>query len=442
MDYKYKYIKYKTKYLELKNNNINSQIGGDNINNSDKIIDFDKIVNLIRKSKKQEIVNSLLDTIYNTSFCPILLGQGFSGNAYLPEIDRTFPYKIGNKIIHLPVVVKTENNNTENYFGLDILDNKLYINAYGGLTTEALILMLIKKLRNKTVHLPLLLSYGTCSKTKIIDRIYTLRYGLDKSIQINLTEKIYNEESLWHKKYHKDNENNDIFKSTIATLGNLFTYIYYSKNKDDTVVLPNNIKCNIHELYDYLCISFFATYHLLTENNIFPSDMHTANIFIHWLDDNSYYNSMNIKNVKEIVYKIGKKYYKIKTFGFVLILGDTGAFIIKIKKDIILIGHAPNIHNNYLKYNRRMTAKHHNMDFIIFSNNFLTPKQFGKTVAYKIINTEPYCDCPYGNWKLLGINISYFNNMKPTIELLDFFYNKYGVIKYEKEDNNILITID
>jgi hypothetical protein len=70
----------------------------------------------------------------------------------------------------------------------------------------------------------------------------------------------------------------------------------------------------------YLCISFFATYHLLTENNIFPSDMHTANIFIHWLDDNSYYNTINIKNLKEIVYKIGKKYYKIKTFGFVLIL--------------------------------------------------------------------------------------------------------------------------
>jgi len=28
MDYKHKYIKYKTKYLELKNKNINYQIGG------------------------------------------------------------------------------------------------------------------------------------------------------------------------------------------------------------------------------------------------------------------------------------------------------------------------------------------------------------------------------------------------------------------------------
>ena len=89
-----------------------------------------------------------------------------------------------------------------------------------------------------------------------------------------------------------------------------------------------------------------------------------------------------------------------------------------------------------------MTAKHNNMDFIIFSNNFLTPKQFVKTVAYKIINTEPYCDCPYGNFELIGTDISYYNNMKSTTELLDFFYNKYGVSKYEKKDDNILITIN
>ena len=32
MDYENKYIKYKTKYLELKNMNIKNQIGGRNIN--------------------------------------------------------------------------------------------------------------------------------------------------------------------------------------------------------------------------------------------------------------------------------------------------------------------------------------------------------------------------------------------------------------------------
>jgi len=438
MDYKDKYIKYKTKYLELKNMNINNQIGGGNNTNDSK---FNEIVNFIKKSTKEKIIKKLLDMIQNTQYCPVVLGQGFSGKAYLPEIDKTFPYKFSNKTVNLPVVVKvdTDPTNAKRYFGLDMLDNKLYISGYGGLTTEALILMLIKHLQNKTVHLPLLLAYGTCSKNKIIDRIYTLRYGLDKPVEINLQGKIYDEDPLWHK---QDIENNEIFKNTIATLGDLFTYIHYSKNKDDTVTLPNGVKCNVVELYDNICISFLATHHLLTKNNIFPSDMHISNLFIHWLNDNSYYNNENIKELKEIIYKIGNKYYKIKTFGFVLIFGDTGTFIIKIKKDIIMIGQAPDIKNDYLKYNRRMTETHNNMDLIKYSSNFLTPKQFGKTIAYKIMNIEPYNNYPVNNWKLLGTDISYLDSMKSTIELLNFFYDKYGVDKYEKNNNNILITID
>jgi hypothetical protein len=227
---------------------------------------------------------------------------------------------------------------------MDILNNKLYIHSYGGLITEALILMFTNNLRNKTVHLPLLLAYGTCSKNKIIDRIYTLKYGLDEPVEINLQGRIYDEDSLWH---NKEIKNDEIYKNTIATLKDLFTYIHYSKNKDDVVILPNGIKCNVNELYDYICISFLATHYLLAENNIFQNDMYVSNLFIHWLNNNSYYNNKNIKNLKEIIYKIGNKYYKIKTFGFILIFGDTGSFIIKIKKDIILIGQAPNIKNNY-----------------------------------------------------------------------------------------------
>ena len=138
------------------------------------------------------------------------------------------------------------------------------------------------------------------------------------------------------------------------------------------------------------------------------------------MNDNSYYNDENIKELKEIIYKIGNKYYKIKTFGFVLIFGDTGTFIIKIKKDIIMIGQAPDIKNDYLKYNRRMTETHNNMDLIKYSSNFLTPKQFRKTIAHKIMNIEPYNNYPVQNWKLLGTDISYLDSMKSTIELLSF----------------------
>lgn len=409
-------------------------------NKKDKVVEFDKIVNFIKTKKKETIFQELIDLLHNTMYCPIILGQGFSGKAYLPQIDRKFPYKIGNKTIQLPLVVKTSSvqENSNNYFQMDILNNKLYISGYGGLTTEALILMITNELRNKTVHLPLMFAYGTCLKNKIIDRIYTLRYGLDKPVEINLQGKIYNEQPLWHK---QDTKPSEIFNNTIATLADLFTYIHYSKNKDDIVILPNGIKCNVSELYDYICISFLATHYLLSENNIFSSDMHASNLFIHWLNDSSYYNDKNIKDTKEIVYKIGNKYYKIKTFGFVLIFGDTGTFIIKIKKDIIIIGQVPDIRNDYLKYDRRMTEKHNNMDLIYFSIDVLTPKQFGKTIAYKIMNTEPYNNYPVNNFKLLGTDISYLDNMKSTIELLNYFHDKYGVDKYEKKNNNILITI-
>ncbi len=50
-------------------------------------------------------------------------------------------------------------------------------------------------------------------------------------------------------------QTSNVFKNTIATLADLFTFIHYSK-KDDMVILPNNIKYNIFKLYDYLCISF------------------------------------------------------------------------------------------------------------------------------------------------------------------------------------------
>ena len=52
MDYKDKYIKYKTKYLELKNTDINNQMGGYNNTNNSK---FNEIVNFIKKSTKKKL---------------------------------------------------------------------------------------------------------------------------------------------------------------------------------------------------------------------------------------------------------------------------------------------------------------------------------------------------------------------------------------------------
>ena len=384
-----------------------------------------EIIKFISKSNKKTIKNKLLDIIEYNKFCPIVLGQGAFGKAYIPE-SKNIEVNIDGKKVNLPVVVKEVLFNSEYKdvnkpdINFDIIGNNLYIiGNFHGITTEAIILMYIKKLYKKTVHLPLILGYGTCLENNKINKIITKRYGLDKEIEVDLTGKVYGK----NKKH----------KSYITTLADLYNYIYYSKNKDGTVILPNGIKCdNISELYDYICISYLATFHLLTENKIYPKDMDIGNIFIDWLNDTSYYNNENIKNCKNIIYKVNNKYYKIKTFGFVIVLGDTGCFLLEAKKDVIIIGF-----ENYFGTKEKILSNYtkDNID-IIENHDMITPNEFIKSIAYKILNSEPYNLYPkYSHW---GENIT--KNLS-TPELLDFYYKKYGVDKYTKNKNTILIKI-
>ena len=264
-------------------------------------------------------------------------------------------------------------------------------------------------------------------KKNKINKIITTRHGLSKEIEVDLTGKVYGK----NKKH----------KSYITTLVDLFNYIYFSKNKDGSVILPNGIKCdNISELYDYICISYLATYHLLTKNKIYPQDMHEENIFIHWLNDTSYYNNENIKDCKNIIYKVKNKYYKIKTFGFVIILGDCGKFLVEVKKDIIIIGsgYVDKKMKNPLKMVMNGVTKN-NMDIIIRCYDMLTPNEFKNSIAYNILNSNPYNLYPLAPiWKMWNNPIT--NNLS-TPELLDFYYIKYGIENYTKNKNTILIKI-
>ena len=59
MDYKNKYIKYKTKYLELKDIDVHNQIGGGNNTNDS---NFNEIVNFIKKSTKEKRITDSITT--------------------------------------------------------------------------------------------------------------------------------------------------------------------------------------------------------------------------------------------------------------------------------------------------------------------------------------------------------------------------------------------
>lgn len=388
-----------------------------------------EIIKFIYKSDKKTIKNKLLDILEYNKFCPVVLGKGVFGKAYIPE-SKNIEINIDNKKVYLPIVVKEANDTTnEPDINIDIIGSKLYIIGNNGITGEAIILMYIKQLYSKTVHLPLILGYGTCLEKTKINKIITIRHGLDKEIEVDLTGKVCEQ----NKKI--------IHKSYITTLKDLFNYIYYSKNKDGSVILPNGIKCdNISELYDYICISYLATYHLLTENKIYPDDMHEGNIFIQWLNDTSYYNNENIKDCKNIIYKVKNKYYKIKTFGFVIIFGDTGCFFLEARKDVILVGFG--YVNKEMKNPHKMAmvgAKRNNME-IIRCYDMLTPNEFKNSIAYQILfNSKEYnSQILTPLWKMWRSPIT---KDLSTLELLNFYYKKYGVDKYTKNKNTILIKI-
>ena len=234
-------------------------------------------------------------------------------------------------------------------------------------------------------------------------------------------------------------EATNIFSSYFGTLKELFQYIYYNKNKNSTVKLPNGIICDISELFDYISISYLATHHLLTKNNIFPSDMHSGNIFIHWLNDNSYYKDKKIKNITEIFYKVNKKLYKIKTFGFVIILGDLGTSTIKIRNDVILVGQIYDIKKNYGLIERCIKPEYTCIDFMKWNSILLAFDEYKNTITYKILSDKPYSQYPQEQWHLLGFLTEYLDKLKTAPELLEYFDDKYGIAKYNENRNNILI---
>lgn len=392
------------------------------------------ILNFIEKSNNNDIEKGLINKIKYNEYCPIILGEGLFGRAYIPAEKNKINYNIGGKKVKLPIVVKETlySEKSDSYFTMDILESKLYISGYKNLTTEALILMYIRELWKETVHLPLLLGYGTCLNNNV-SKIITYRYGLKEPVKINLSGKIFNP---------YPNNSSEIFISSISTLRELLNYIHYKQESNGLVELPNGIKCNhISELYDYICISYLATHELLANNKIYASDMHPENIFIHWLNDESYYKDKKIKNIKEIVYKVDKKYYKIKTFGFVIILGDTGLFIKEIKKDKIIIGNIWNIRENIKFIEKQMCSSYTAMHFIIYSHLLLNFQDFIKTIAFKILKSKPYSLFPLNDWGLLGLDLSYLDKLKTSKELLEYYYEKYGEKKYEKHEDNILIII-
>ena len=416
--YKHKYHKYKNKYISQKN----VLIGGG-------VTSYNKLVTFIKQSPINKIKKELENKLKEDNMCDKFLGKGFAGSVKISSVGSTYDVKINNKKINVPIVIK-ESNIDEN-IDLTIIKGDLFISQARNIAIEAIILSYLRKIWDKSInpHLPLLVGYSKCDdKTKSpIDKIITERHGLDKELQIKIPG--FYEEPMWHKS--KIDPNKLIYKTNLATLGELFKYIDIKKNGEN-VILPNYGKCNIVELCDYLTISYLMTDILLQKYNITMTDMHSANIFIHWLNKNSYMGNKNISKTKYIYYKYKNKYLKIKTFGLLLKIGDVGTFIINPKPKVFIAGQAYDIKKSFSIV--KTVSKMQTCQWFLGQFGRLLPhKLYSKTIAFKILSTYPYTEL-----NKLYLSNKHMKDFLTPYQMLKYF-DKYLVSKPDKAKTSMII---
>lgn len=384
-------------------------------------IESTAIVDFLNDTKNEDIKANLISFLHSDQFCDSVLGEGYVGKVKVSAIGNTHTISYEKLDVVLPVAIK------ESQIDGDILaftapdTHNLYLYCSRGISMEAVILYYIRVLitKKKSPHLPLIIGHSKCDSATLqpIDRFITERHGWDKEIRIKLDG--HYESPLWHP-VPDYNPLDPTYKTKLTTFDDLSVWCNLMKKSDGTVTLPNNQNCNIVELLDYISISYIITYDLLAKHNIFLMDMHPQNIFIHWLNKNSYMHDQFIGNTEYIYYKFNKKYYKIKTFGLMMKIGDAGACIINPRKDLYLVGQGNDLYKTYPIVNE-ITKISKCFDFLSMFIHTIPFETFSKTIAFQIFSSHPYNKTFW-----LSMKRDLVNDMMSADKLIKYF-DKYSV---------------
>jgi len=401
-------------------------------------IESSSVVDFLNNSNNNDIETNLKGVLHNTVFCDTTLGEGFVGRVKVSGIGGTHMIRYRDNLeVALPVAIKESQVDGDIMMFTDPDTKNLYIFCSRGISMEPLILYYMRELitEKKSPHLPLIIGHSKCDSMTLqpIDRFITERHGWDKEIHIKLDG--YYETPIW--RLIPDYDSKDpTYKTRMATFDDLCTWFNLMKKPDDTVILPNNQQCNVIELLDYISISHIITYDLLAKHNIFALDMHPGNIFIHWLNKNSYMHDKFIGNTEYIYYKFNKKYYKIKTFGLITKIGDVGACIVHPRKDLYLVGQANDIYKTYPIVNE-IPKINRCFEFLSMFIHTLPFDTFRKTIAFQIFSSHPY---NMMNW--LSNSRDLIKDMMSADKLIKFF-DKYSVDNIEDIDtkNDSILVI-
>lgn len=388
-------------------------------------------VKLILSGTHDEIINNLHDLLMNDDTCDAILGSGIAGMVKVSKIGDSYILKYDNKTIEMPIVIKDAIIDRGLIYTKK--DSDLFIHNVSGISAEALILYFIRPIIQLKLspHLPLLLDHSKCVSTDVqpITRLITERHGLKEKISIPY--KGFHEMPLWN----NNNVDELRYDTFMGTFDDLCIYINILMTKDYTIKLPNDIVCKISELIDSISLSFLVTYLLLERHNIRLSDMHPQNIFIHWLDENSYLMDEKIGNVKYIFYKINNKIYKIKTFGILMKIGDVGACIVKAKSDVFIAGHCANIDKGYniIKF---LTTFEKNHEFFATYRNCLPSVIIDQLEVNKLFSLYPYNEL---HW--MYMKYDHVDTLMNSDKMLDIF-EKFVVSDIDETEDLLIFDYD
>lgn len=418
--YKHKYNKYKSKYIKLK-----IELSGGNQDND--------IVNCINDNTIIDIQNKLPLILKTTIYCDKILGSGLMGTVAKSVTGDTHNVAIDNIVINMPIVVKEANQ--KGIFDIKIVDDILYIYSYLNLTSEVIILAYISKLWRQGIspHLPYMVGFSSCREDINTSRIITERHGLNSDIKVNIENTVNIAPFMF---IDRDNDIDPLhYVTSLSTLYSLLEYVKLT-SINGIVTLPNNEKCDVAELCDYLTISYLHTFILLSENNITLLDMHFSNIFLHWLHKNSYCGTKNIKSIKHIAYKISKnKYIHINTYGLILKIGDVGASIVQPKKDVVIIGFTNSIEKskNIIPY---ATNPKFAIQFLYRLKELLPQNIYKKTVVCDILSHYPYTNLTGDSLEKVPLEI--LKVIESPSEILAKF-KKYTVDRVDNKKYTLII---
>ncbi len=371
----------------------------------------------------KDIQDNIFDFISKSDICDVQLGQGMMGSVYQRKIGDTYPLTLNNKIVDFPIIIKFSNDNSGTEFTSKIIDNKLYIYSFLDMSAEALMLSIVRDMWMSELcpHVPLMLDYSACNANKVT-RICTERQGLSKPITIKIPW--LNETQMWR----KVDKLNTSYDTTLATLYDLAEYICIYRN-DNIIKLPNNIEVPIDKLIDQFTISYLFTHDLLARHGLYLQDMHSKNIFIHWLNTESYLGNKHIADIKKIRYKINNKIFEIETYGILLKVGDIGASIYKPRDNVYLLGQCGNIDLSAPILNQIVTPQHSCWFFIENMLSLFPHSIISNTISHKIMTSAPYKE-----WNKSGFDLT---KLLTPIKLLNQFDS--FVIKEDNKADNILV---